>query len=100
MEVEKSMTDSSGSGDPTRTRFLRVLLIDAAVLIGILAPTPSLANWWIVRSSDEKCLVVDIEPTPGDEGVTRIGKEAYSTEEEAEADLKRLCRNSEAGFGR
>ena len=70
------MTDSSGSGDPTRTRFLRVLLIDAAVLIGILAPTPSLANWWIVRSSDEKCLVVDIEPTPGDEGVTRSGKEA------------------------
>ena len=23
----------------------------------------ALANWWIVRASDEKCLVADIEPT-------------------------------------
>src|SRR6516165_5704932 len=30
-------------------------------------PDASFANWWIVRSSDKKCLVVDIEPT----GVTK-----------------------------
>ena len=24
---------------------------------------PALANWWIVRAADEKCLVIDIEPS-------------------------------------
>jgi hypothetical protein len=57
----------------------------------ILTSVPSLAAWWIVRSSDETCLVVDIEPSPGDKGITRAGKESYQTAEEAEADLKRLC---------
>ena len=52
----------------------------------------ALANWWIVRASDEKCLVVDIEPTGKDKSVTKIGKEAYLTREEAEADVKWLCK--------
>ena len=30
---------------------------------------PAFANWWIVRAADEKCLVVDIEPSGKD--VTR-----------------------------
>ena len=55
-------------------------------------PDPALANWWIVRASDKKCLVVDIEPTGKDKGVTKIGKEVYLTREEAEADVKRLCK--------
>jgi hypothetical protein len=38
------------------------------------------------------CLVVDIEPTRKDKSVTKIGKEAYLTREEAEADVKRLCK--------
>jgi hypothetical protein len=65
------------------------------VLIGALLlalPDLALANWWIVRASDKKCLVVDIEPTGKDKSVTRIGKEAYSTREQAEADVKRLCK--------
>jgi hypothetical protein len=66
---------------------MRALLVNTAVLVGILAPAPSLANWWIVRSSDEKCLVVDIEPSPGDKGVTKIGSDTYQTAEEAKADL-------------
>ena len=36
----------------------RFLLI--AVLLLAFAD-PALANWWIVRAADEKCLVVDIE---------------------------------------
>ena len=55
-------------------------------------PSPALANWWIVRSSDKKCLVVDIEPTGKDKRVTKIGKEVYLTREEAEADVMRLCK--------
>jgi hypothetical protein len=65
------------------------------VLLGTLLlalPDPALANWWIVRASDKKCLVVDIEPTGKEKSVTKIGKEVYPTREEAEADVKRLCK--------
>ena len=48
------------------------------------------ANWWIVRSSDGECLVVDIEPAGT--GVTKVGKEVYQTQEQAEADAKALCK--------
>ena len=64
------------------------------VLMGTLLlalPDPALANWWIVRSSDKTCLVVDIEPGK-DKSVIKIGKEAYLTREEAEAEAKRLCK--------
>jgi hypothetical protein len=64
-------------------------------LIGALLlalPDRALANWWIVRASDKKCLVVDIEPTGKDESVTRIGRLVYPTREEAEAEVKRLCK--------
>ena len=55
-----------------------------------MAPAPAFANWWIVRSADEKCLVVDIEP-PGKD-VTKVGKDVYQTREQAEADVKGLCK--------
>jgi hypothetical protein len=73
----------------------RTVYVYEFVLIGALLlafPDPALANWWIVRASDKKCLVVDIEPTGKDKSVTKIGKEAYLTREEAEADVKRLCK--------
>lgn len=57
---------------------------------------PALANWWIVRASDETCLVVDIEPTDNDKSVTKVGKDVYQTSELAEADVKRLCKESKA----
>ncbi len=69
------------------------------VLIGTLVVAfadPVLANWWIVRASDEKCLVVDVEPTGRDKTVTKLGKDVYRTPEEAEADVKRLCKESKA----
>ena len=79
-------------------RLNRTFHVFGPVLIGALLlalPDPALANWWIVRASDKQCLVVDIEPTGKDKSVTRIGKMAYPTREEAEADVKRLC-NREA----
>jgi hypothetical protein len=60
-----------------------------AVLL-LVSAKPALANWWIVRSSDGECLVVDIEPTGT--GVTKVGKEVYQTQEQAEADAKALCK--------
>lgn len=59
-----------------------------AVLL-LVSAKPALANWWIVRSSDGECLVVDIEPTGT--GVTKVGKEVYQTLGQAEADAKQLC---------
>jgi hypothetical protein len=79
--------------------YVSALLFQAAVFTVILAPVPSLAAWWIVRSSDEKSLVVDVEPLPGNKGVTKVGAESYQTEQEAEPDLKLLCPESEAGRG-
>ena len=64
------------------------------IIIGVIVASsfagPAFADWWIVRSSDQECLVVDIEPT--DKGVTKIGKDSYKTEEDAEADAKQLCK--------
>jgi len=73
----------------------RIFHVCALVLIGALLlafPSYAIANWWIVRASDKKCLVVDIEPTGKDKSVTKIGKDAYPTREKAEADVKRLCK--------
>ena len=69
------------------------------LFIATLTPTPVVADWWIVRSSDEKCLVVDTEPTPG-RNATKIGKDRYTSVEEAEADVKHLCKAEGDGFER
>ena len=60
-------------------------------LILLAFADPAFANWWIVRSADQKCLVVDIEPSGKD--VTKVGKDVYQTREQAEADVKGLCKN-------
>ena len=73
----------------------RTVHVGRLALIGVLLlalPSPALANWWIVRSSDKKCLVVDIEPMGKDKSVTKIGEKVYLTREEAEEDVKRLCK--------
>lgn len=71
--------------------------IGLGLLLVSLAPASSAADWWIVRASDEKCLVVDVEPMPGKNGVTKIGEGKYQSAEEAEADVKRLCKNGDFG---
>jgi hypothetical protein len=55
-------------------------------------PNPALPQWWVIRASDDKCLVVDIEPTSKNKSVTKIGKRPYPTREDAEAAVKRLCK--------
>ena len=67
-------------------------LLAITVVLSFSATTPAFANWWIVRSSDETCLVVDIEPTSKEKGITKIGKDSYVTAEQAEADVKRFCK--------
>ena len=69
----------------------RILAI--AVILVICASNAALANWWLVRSSNGKCLVVDIESTDTDKNVTKIGKDIYRSANEAEADakIKQLC---------
>jgi SepF-like predicted cell division protein (DUF552 family) len=71
----------------------RFLLITAFLLV---SADQALANWWIVRASDETCLVVDIEPKGDDKGVTKIGKDVYETAAEAEVDVKKLCKEPKA----
>jgi hypothetical protein len=73
-------------------RLMRLSVLTASVILGFSAATPAFANWWIVRSSDETCLVVDIEPTGDEKGISKIGRDSYPTAEEAEADVKRLCK--------
>jgi SepF-like predicted cell division protein (DUF552 family) len=63
-------------------------------VLSVAVADPALANWWIVRASDGKCVVVDMEPTGKDKGVTKVGKDVYQTPDEAEADVKRLCKDS------
>ena len=36
--------------------------------------------------------MIDIEPTGNDKTVAKVGKDVYQTREEAEADVKRLCK--------
>jgi len=65
----------------------------ALIAVFLLAfADPALASWWIVRASDDTCLVVDIEPTSNDKSFTKVGKDVYQTSEHAEADVKRLCK--------
>jgi hypothetical protein len=68
-----------------------------AVFLMFFANNSALAGWWLVRSSDGKCLVVDIEPTDKDKTVTKIGKEVYQSADQAERDAKRLCKDAKPG---
>ena len=69
----------------------RILLI---VVLLFAFVDSALADWWIVRSSDDTCLVVDIEPRGNDKAVTKVGNDVYETSEQAEANLKKLCEES------
>jgi hypothetical protein len=73
---------------------MRRLLASIAVVLMFFTTNPALANWWLVRSSDGKCLVVDIEPTGNDKNVTKIGKDVYQSADQAELDSKRLCKDA------
>jgi hypothetical protein len=65
----------------------RLLLITVLLLA---FANPALANWWIVRAADGKCLVVDVEPSGSD--VAKVAKNVYQTQQQAEAEIKTLCK--------
>jgi SepF-like predicted cell division protein (DUF552 family) len=73
---------------------MRRLLLAIALVLTFSATNSASANWWLVRSSDGKCLVVDIEPIGKDQNVTKIGKDVYQSADQAEADAKRLCKDA------
>jgi SepF-like predicted cell division protein (DUF552 family) len=73
---------------------MRRLIAYVATVLMVSTTSSALASWWLVRSSDGKCLVVDIEPTEKDKSVTKIGKNVYQSADEAEADAKRLCKEA------
>jgi SepF-like predicted cell division protein (DUF552 family) len=75
---------------------MRWLFACIAVVLICSAANPALASWWLVRSSDGKCLVVDMEPTDKDKNVTKIGKDVYQSANQAEADAKRICSEAKA----
>ena len=64
------------------------LLLITTLLFGF--SNPALAEWWIVRAADGKCLVVDVEPSGAD--VAKVGKDVYQTQGQAEAEVKVLCK--------
>jgi hypothetical protein len=72
--------------------FMAYRLLLVAVLLLLAFADPSFANWWIVRAADNKCLVVDIEPPGNDKDITKVGKDVYQTREQAEADVKKVCK--------
>ena len=64
------------------------LLAVAAVVIA----TPALAaEWFIVRGPDKQCRVV--EKRPAEKTIVVIGDRAYVTREEAERQVKVVCKN-------
>ena len=71
-----------------------MLSVCIAVVQMFSAANSALASWWLVRSSDGKCLAVDIEPTDKDKNVTKIGKDVYQSADQAEDDAKRLCKET------
>jgi SepF-like predicted cell division protein (DUF552 family) len=73
---------------------MRRLIAYVATVLMVSTTSSALASWWLVRSSDGKCLVVDIEPTEKDKNVTKIGNDVYQSADEAEADAKRLCKEA------
>jgi hypothetical protein len=64
------------------------LLLATVLLLAVV--NSAAANWWIVRAADGKCLVVDVEPSGND--VAKVGKDVYQTQQQAEAEVKTLCK--------
>ena len=78
----------------SRCKWAMLRFSAVAAVLTFPAINSALADWWLVRSSDGKCLVVDIEPTDKDKNVTKIGKAVYQSADQAEADAKRLCKDA------
>ena len=63
-----------------------------AVLLLLAFVDPVLANWWIVRAADGKCLVVDIEPSGNDKDVTKVARTSTSHANRPKLTSKRFAK--------
>jgi hypothetical protein len=66
---------------------LKYALIAAGALT---VASPAFADWYIVRGPDKQCRIVETRPT--DKTTVVIGGKAYVTRDEAERQVKIVCR--------
>lgn len=59
------------------------------VVLGVAAPAVA-AEFYVVRGPDKKCKVVETRPV--EKTIVVVGDKAYTTREEAESDLKVVCK--------
>jgi hypothetical protein len=64
-------------------------VVTAAILVGSVTAA-SAAEYFIVRGPDKKCKVVEKRPT--EKTITVIGDRAYVTREEANKQVKLVCK--------
>lgn len=64
-------------------------VIALGVMVGVAAPALA-AEYYVVRGPDMKCKVVETKPV--DKTIIVVGDKAYVTREEAEADVKVVCK--------
>lgn len=61
------------------------------VAVALALATPALAaEFYVVRGPDKKCRVVETRPT--DKTIVVVGDRAYVTKEEAEKQIKVVCK--------
>ena len=62
-----------------------------AICVAVAASAPALsAEYYVVRGPDKKCKVVETRPV--DKTVVVVGDKAYVTREEAESQVKVVCK--------
>ncbi len=64
-------------------------VLPVAMLLGATAPAFA-AEYYVVRGPDKKCKIVETRPT--DKTVVVVGDRAYVTREEADKQLKVVCK--------
>jgi hypothetical protein len=65
-------------------------VIAIGVAIGAALPALAAKEYFVVRGPDEKCKVVETRPT--EKTIVVVGDKAYVTREEAEAQVKVVCK--------
>ena len=66
-------------------------VLPVALMVGVVTPAFA-AEYYVVRGPDKKCKVVETRPT--EKTVTVIGNRAYVTREEAEGQIKVICKET------
>jgi hypothetical protein len=65
-------------------------MFGVALMVAATAPAWAAEEFYIVRSPDKKCVVVDKKPTTTTT-ITIVGDTVYKTRSEAETAVKKVC---------